>query len=140
MRWMNQRDVGVAIVNLNHEMLWVDDAFGRLVGHLAKTLIGKTVESITHPDDVDLGSTLASRLLAGDLDHYEMEKRYIHRDKSIVPVHISVSAVRDRRGKVVYAAATAELIAEPARLIVRADSPLTAQEKEMARIRRAMLG
>jgi PAS domain S-box-containing protein len=137
---MNQRDVGVAIINLSHELLWVDDAFGRLLGHLPRTLIGKNFESITHPDDVGLDRTLATRLLAGDLDHYEMEKRYIHRDKSVVPVHMSVCAIRDRRGNVLYAAGAVETIASRARLAVHTGSPMTPEEKEMDRIRRAMLG
>ena len=128
------------MVNANHELLWVNDAFAHLVGHLAKTLVGKTFASITHPEDIDLDRALAKRLLAGELDHYEMEKRYIHRDKSIVPVHLTFSAVRDRRGKTIYGVATVEQIPTAARLTVRADSPLTDEEREMARIRRAMLG
>lgn len=135
---MDQRNVGVVIIGTDHRMVWVDGHFAKLVGRPIEQLIGNTFESITHADDIDLDSKLASRLFAGKLDRYETQKRYIHRDGSVVPIHIIVTAIRDRDEKVLYAAATIESVRLLGSLHEHPSS-LSAQEREMDRIRRAML-
>ena len=119
--------------------MWVDEAFAAIVGHKVTDLVGRTFEAITHVDDVNLDSQLAKRLLDGDLDHYEMEKRYMHRDGSVISIHLSVNAVRDRLGRILYAISTVEPVAVQAS--AAADGPmLSPQELELDRIRRAVLG
>jgi PAS domain S-box-containing protein len=133
-------DVGVAVVAMDHTLQWVNDAFARIVGYLPADLSGRTFESITHADDLDLDQHLADRLFKGKIDKYEMEKRYIHRNGEAVPIHLSVVLVRDRFGSILYALSTVEKIAEPSIFRVQASAPLTPRELEMDRIRRAVIG
>lgn len=56
-------------------------------------MLTKTFQDITHPDDLaeDLGHV--QRMLDGQIETYQMEKRYFHKDGRIVYVLLSVSLV-----------------------------------------------
>ena len=43
-----------------------------------------TWAELTHPDDLQTDLTLMKRLLAGEIDHYTLEKRYVRKDKEVV--------------------------------------------------------
>jgi PAS domain S-box-containing protein len=135
----DQSEVGVAIVSMDHTLAWVSPAFAQIIGRMPSELRGQTFESITHEDDVDLDHDLANRLFCGEIEKYEMEKRYIHRDGSIVPIHLVAALVRDRHGNVLYAVSTVEKISHPDVYRVIASGPLTDNELELDRIRRAVL-
>jgi PAS domain S-box-containing protein len=132
--------VGVAVVAMDHTLSWVNDAFAKIVGYRPEQLIGRTFESITHADDVRLDHRLAERLFAGEIHKYEMEKRYMHSNGSIVPIHLTVALIRDRFGTILYALSTVEKIAPGSALRVMASGPLTFEELELDRLRRAVLG
>ena len=57
-----------------------------------------TFAAITHPDDVDENIIHLRRLLAGDEETYEAEKRYLRKDGSIVWVNLNVAMIRDEDG------------------------------------------
>lgn len=96
---MQSAAIGMAIVGLDSRFVEVNDALCRLVGRPRDVLTTLTFPDITHPDDVDADVALAGRLLAGDIDHYDLEKRYLHADGSIVWVQLTGSVVRDRAGQ-----------------------------------------
>ncbi len=131
---------GVAVVSLDHTFAWVDQTFSDITGYSTPELIGKTFESITHPDDLDLDHQLADRLFRGEVQKYSMEKRYLHKCGTIIPIHLSVLLIRDRFGGVLYAVSTVERISEMTNLHVSSSTPLTPQEVELDRIRRAVVG
>jgi len=132
-------EVGVAIVAMDHTLAWVNPAFAQIIGRTPSELRGQTFESITHEDDIDLDHDLADRLFSGEIEKYEMQKRYIHRDGSIVPIHLVAALVRDRHGNVLYGVSTVEKISHPDVYRVIASGPLTDNELELDRIRRAVL-
>jgi diguanylate cyclase (GGDEF)-like protein/PAS domain S-box-containing protein len=90
--------VGITIVDLQGRYLRVNHALAATLGYDPEELIGRTWQEITHPDDLEADLTAVSTLLAGELDGYEMEKRYIHRDGRVVWIALSVSLVRDDAG------------------------------------------
>ena len=44
----------------------------------SEELLAKSLEEITHPDDLSADLEYVRRLLAGEISHYEMERRYFH--------------------------------------------------------------
>jgi diguanylate cyclase len=76
--------VGVSHVGLDGRWLRVNDWLCQLVGYAREELLGKTFQDITHPDDLAPDLENVRRLLAGELPHYAMDKRYFHRDVSLV--------------------------------------------------------
>jgi PAS domain S-box-containing protein len=90
--------IGMALVATDGRWLEVNPALCRLVGYAREDLLGRMFQDITHPDDLAADLAYVEQLLAGEIDSYQMEKRYIHRDGRIVWVLLSVSLVRDATG------------------------------------------
>src|SRR5436309_16064689 len=67
-----------------------------------------TFREITHPDDLDLTNDHVRRLLRGEVDSYDVEKRYIKKDGGTVYVLNSISAIRNADGSVRYTTAVTQ--------------------------------
>jgi diguanylate cyclase (GGDEF)-like protein/PAS domain S-box-containing protein len=94
--------IGMAIVGLDGRWLEVNGALCRMLGYSEDELMGKTFVDVTHPDDLDLDLEYVQKLLNGDLEHYQMEKRYFHKTGDIIFVLLSVSLVRNEKGEVIH--------------------------------------
>lgn len=90
---------GIAEVDLNGGFITVNDRFCEIVGYTREELTGKIcMQDITHPDDVPRNLEKFKRLVS-DGTPFEIEKRYICKDGSVIWVNNSVSAIRDAEGK-----------------------------------------
>ena len=94
--------IGMALVAPDGHWLQVNRTLCKLVGYTEEELLGKTFQDITHPADVDENVESLRRLLAGEIDTYEMEKRYIRKDGGFVWILLSVSLVRGADGSPAY--------------------------------------
>ncbi len=73
-------------------LLDVNDTLAEMLGYDRHELIGRTVESITHPDDWAANLAKLQLTLAEDpLDHYRIDKRYVRRDGSTMWARTSVA-------------------------------------------------
>lgn len=86
---------GMAIVSLKGEILQVNNALCQMLGYQREQIENKNFQSITHPDDVHEDESNIQRILDGEISHYQMEKRYIHKDGSIIWAILSVDLVTD---------------------------------------------
>jgi PAS domain S-box-containing protein len=100
---------GVACVSNENVFLYVNHAYCKLVGYSQAELVGRTWMSITHDDDVGGDLKSVNDLKNGQMerDSYTLEKRYVHRNGSLVHVLLSVFACR-LNGEIVYFIACAE--------------------------------
>lgn len=94
--------IGMAIVGLDGRWLEVNNALCRMLGYSEEELIDKTFVDVTHPDDLDLDLEYVQQLLNGDLEHYQLEKRYFHKTGDVIFVLLSVSLVRNEKGEVIH--------------------------------------
>ena len=86
--------IGMALVAPNGRFLRVNRSLCEITGYPEKELLERTFQDITHPDDLNLDLDYAGRLLRGEIETYQMEKRYFHKNGAIVWIHLSVSLVR----------------------------------------------
>jgi diguanylate cyclase (GGDEF)-like protein/PAS domain S-box-containing protein len=93
---------GMALIAPDGRYLSVNSALCEMTGYTEEELLGRTFQSITHPDDVRTGAEHHRALLDGTADSYQTEKRYLHRDGQHVWAQIGVSPVRDEGGRVSY--------------------------------------
>lgn len=93
---------GFALVGLDGSWLEVNESLCKIVGYSREELLELTFQKITHPDDLDKDISLLEELRTGKIPFYQMEKRYIRKDGRVVWIELSVSAVRQRNGKVKY--------------------------------------
>jgi PAS domain S-box-containing protein len=94
--------IGMALVASDGRWLRVNRSLCGIVGYTAEELLATDFQSITHPDDLDTDVGRMRQMLDGALSHYDMEKRYIHKDGHIVWVLLSVSLVRGAAGQSMY--------------------------------------
>ena len=71
--------------------------FCQMLGYTAAELTQLTVAAITHPDDRAIPNL--SRLIAGEIPHFSMEKRYLRKDGTVMWGYSTVSILRDDAGK-----------------------------------------
>lgn len=94
--------IGQAIVELDGTWRQVNAALTKLTGYSEAQLLALTFQDITHPDDLDIDLDHLGRLVAGEIDSYQIEKRYITANGLSVWVLLSVALVRDLMGSPHY--------------------------------------
>ena len=104
--------IGMAITSLKGRWLAVNASLCKMVGYSEAELQQTTFQAITYPDDLHTDLTYVDMLLEGEIDHFQMEKRYIHRQGRLVWVNLSVSLVRDELNQPLYFVSLIENISQ----------------------------
>ena len=86
--------IGMALVSPRGLFLHVNEAFCELTGRPADELEGTPFEALTHPDDARLDFDEMRKVLSGEIESYQIEKRYFHASGHQMWVLLSVSLVR----------------------------------------------
>lgn len=94
--------VGVALVGLRGEWLRVNRALCALLGYSEGELLERTFQDVTYPDDLDADLALVDALSSGRIPSYELRKRYIRKDGSVVYALLNGTVVRDPAGQPLY--------------------------------------
>ena len=71
--------IGMTLVSLDHTIIEANPAYCNMLGYTKDELKGVFLKDVTHPDDVENSLDYHHKLIAGELDHYHIEKRYIHK-------------------------------------------------------------
>lgn len=87
--------IGMALVSLYGEWIRVNRSLCHIVGYSEDELLASDFQTITHPADLETDVGLVQDVLNGKIKNYELEKRYIHKNGSIVWVNLAVSLMRD---------------------------------------------
>ena len=94
--------IGMALVSPGGRWLKVNPALRQILGYSEEEMLSGDFQTLTHPDDLDDDLFLVRRALEGEMDVYQMEKRYFHKQGHVVWVLLSVSLVRDLDGRPLY--------------------------------------
>jgi diguanylate cyclase (GGDEF)-like protein/PAS domain S-box-containing protein len=90
---------GMALVTVDGRLVRVNNALLEITGYSAQELLHKTLDQVTHPDDAAIDLAQVNRLLSGEIENYQIEKRYLHARGHVIRAKLSVALVRDRQGK-----------------------------------------
>jgi PAS domain S-box-containing protein len=94
-----QAPIGVALLDLDGRYLQINDAYCRTVRRSREELTMRHPEVITHPDDVADSNNAIKRLVAGELEEYSLEKRYVGKDGETIWAELSATVFRDDDGQ-----------------------------------------
>ncbi|EMP05520.1 PAS domain S-box protein [Leptospira interrogans serovar Pyrogenes str. 200701872] len=87
--------IGMALVSLEGKWLEVNSSLLDIIGYSRDEILKLTFQDITHPDDLTADLNLLQETLENKRDSYRMEKRYFHKNGSIIWGLLMVSIVRD---------------------------------------------
>ncbi len=99
---MQYASIGMTLVSPQGYFLTVNHALCRITGYEEDELLLMDFQRITHPDDLKKDMSYLSQMLAGEIETYEMEKRYIHKKGHIIWGLLNVSMVKKESGDVEY--------------------------------------
>ena len=94
--------IGMALVSPEGKWLRVNRAICEITGYTEAELLARTFQDITHPEDLEADLENVRKMLAGEIKTYQMEKRYFHKNGSIVWILLSVSLVRTKSGEPLF--------------------------------------
>lgn len=94
--------VGAALTSTDKGWIEVNRELLRMLGYTKEELFKKTWAEITHPDDLSKDVELYNKVLAGEIDTYSVEKRYIRKNGDVIWTIMSAGCVRKENGEVDY--------------------------------------
>ena len=93
---------GSAITDNEGCFLRVNPSLCRLLGYSQEELCQLTWADVTHPDDAAASLDQLRRLNSGEIESFQLEKRYRHKRGDVIWCQVTVSAVRDEEGRHVF--------------------------------------
>ena len=94
--------IGMALVALDGRVLLANQSLGDILGYSAVELAERTIQSLTHPEDLAMTLEHVRRLVADDVRERHVQKRLIHRSGAGVWAHAGTSLVRDAANQPLY--------------------------------------
>lgn len=92
---IDQSPLGIALIDsLNGHIHEVNPMFAKIAGRTRKQMAMNDWMSITHPDNVQEDFDNMALLNAGKIDGFQMEKRYIHPDGSIIWINMTIAPLK----------------------------------------------
>jgi PAS domain S-box-containing protein len=85
--------IGTVLVDEHGGLVDVNRAGAELFGYTRDALLGVPVHELTHPEDRESGRELLTRLFAGEIDSYRVEKRYLHAGGHTIWAELNVTAL-----------------------------------------------
>ncbi|NJM32489.1 MAG: PAS domain S-box protein [Limnobacter sp.] len=104
--------VGMAMYGVDGQFLQVNRALSDILGCPASQILKLNFESLTHPQDLLIDEPLRHDMLEGVRTNYQIEKRLIHHQGHVIWVVMSVSAVWNAKGQILYFLAQIQDITE----------------------------
>jgi PAS domain S-box-containing protein len=94
--------IGIGITSPDKGWVEANDKICDILGYSFEELSKITWDKITYPDDLDKDVEQFNKLLNGYIDGYNLEKRFIRKDNSVVYANISVGCIRNEDNSVKY--------------------------------------
>lgn len=93
---------GIALVSPEGFPISTNPAFQQMLGYSGPELEALSFADIVHPDDVETDRALFQEVRENKRDHYQIERQLITKSGRMIWAGITVSAVRDSKGKLRY--------------------------------------
>lgn len=90
--------IGMAVTSLEKGWVEVNDKLCEILGYPRDELIKLSWAEVTYPDDLEADVAEFNRVLAGEIEGYTMDKRFIRKDGEVIFASISANCIRGDDG------------------------------------------
>jgi len=87
-------NLGMAISSSGKTWVKVNERLCEILGYSREELLGLDWTTITYPEDVEPSTVQFNLAIAGEIDRYELDKRYIRKDGEVIHTHLTTTCVR----------------------------------------------
>lgn len=88
----DQAAIGIMEVDSNSgALLHVNSRLCKILGYSAEELVMKHFDTLSHPDDLDSGLNYFERMESGEISEFELLKRYLHKDGTVVWANLMIT-------------------------------------------------
>ena len=98
----DEAPVGLVIGGPDQTIALANKALCEMTGYAAEDLIGKKVQDFIHPDDLDVSADQVKRLLAGEIDSFTVERRYLAKGGQPFWAQATTATIRGGNGKLAF--------------------------------------
>jgi PAS domain S-box-containing protein len=126
--------VGMAIVSPTKGCLEVNDRLCDILGYQRHELLQMTWAALTHRDDLADDIASYDRVLSGEVDGYQVPKRWLRKNGEVVHTNVSVKCQRHEDGSVDYFAAMIEELNRPTTAGLPDPTDLSQREREVLQL------
>lgn len=93
---IQQLPIGIAIIEPETEQfIFVNSRFASILGYTKEELEKKTLQVITHPEDLEKNLSGLKKLQKGVIDSYQIETRNVRKDGIVIWVELTVNRLFD---------------------------------------------
>ncbi|NCC24963.1 MAG: PAS domain S-box protein [Deltaproteobacteria bacterium] len=94
--------IGLAQVSLDFIIMRANKAYGDMLGYNKDELVGKHLKDLTHIESLNENIENQRKLASGEIDHYRMIKKFIHRNGKTIHALLDANLIRDNDGSGKY--------------------------------------
>jgi len=127
--------VGIAMIGSDLRFSRVNPTLLRILGRSENELIGHRISEVTHPDDVERVSQLALSLFRNEIPYYRLEKRYLHKNGSVVWARLTATAIPNSEGIPEFGLAMIEDISEAKKYEQERESMIEQLQEALANVK-----
>ena len=121
--------IGISITSINGTMRF-NQAFCEMLGYTAEELIAIKWQEVTHPSDIETSREMIEKMLSGEIDVVQFEKRFLHKNGTIIWANVTSVLERDNEGKPLYFITSINNITEK----IQAEKALLSSEDRFRRV------
>jgi len=98
--YFNMSTVGMCVTSPEKGWIEANDRVSNMLGYSKDELASLTWDKLTHPDDLDADLRLFNKVVSGEIDSYELDKRFIRKDGTVIYTTLYASCQRNHDGTV----------------------------------------
>jgi PAS domain S-box-containing protein len=95
--------LGMVLAAPDFRILKANKTICRMLGFAETELVGRSVETFTHPEDRQKTQELSGQLMRCEIPLFRLEKRCLKKDGEALWTNLTTTAMRNHKGEVLYA-------------------------------------
>jgi PAS domain S-box-containing protein len=122
--------IPMAIANTAGKLVMVNEAMGSTFGYAREELLKCNFDVLSVTEDVQENQLLRHKLLGGETDSFQLNKRFVHKNGQILSTLLKASLMRNNLGQPTHFLGQVVDITD----LKKAEEALTKQNQELAKI------